>query len=736
MRSTTRRARRVVAVGLAAFAVGCLTSIVGGGSTTRGGPIGADRASALAPDPSLCGSNSAFCGAVLRIESSTGVIGSVAAGAHYGSAWGISAKPNDATGIGWCVDDTHTGFPAGPIGERPLPGQWSQDDQRVAAAIISLYGGDRVLPYQPLLIDGSGELVRDPVDGTAPTRLRHVAVWLALRSVLVDPAGTPRIDLSTASTFSDRAGNNPSPIGNAAIPLAAEMVDTARRVAAQGGDPVATITVEATDLRVEPGATVFLPVRVTDPTGRPIPHTPVWPDEVANIVVTGHPSDDRASLTANRNAVLTGWPSFDTTSSRSNGVVTDMNGVALFSVRVPSTGSWSASFVTETAPTGLALFGDDIRAQNNVALRGGTATLAAATVEGDATLRYVRVRKTSTDATFSVAGAIFALIDADGTEIARATTADDGIVDFTFGPSHREPLRIREVAAPPGLLPKSGDVDLTVSGEAVSIDPDQPTEVTIVNAPVEYDVSIQKRVIDAPSEPTDLSGFTFRFRRHTDGAADPAPLATVLETGPDGRTPLTKLSAGAYDVVEISRPEWWPADDPLPSPTVVSIPLDHGDDDGPIVVIVDNVFPAPTTTTTTTIASTVPPLTSVPPATTESPTTSVAPPTTPPSSTTTPPESTTTTTTSTTTTPAVPPTIEPPPSVPTATTPPTLPRTGSAPWQIWYRIGAWIVLGGAALFFASTMGLGLGWGTDRTGARRDIDRGKASPASHSNLDVP
>ncbi|MEP4649659.1 MAG: SpaA isopeptide-forming pilin-related protein, partial [Ilumatobacter sp.] len=633
MRNGTRRTGRVLAVGLAAVAVGCLTSITGGGSTSPVGPLGADRVSARAPDPSLCGSNSAFCGAVLRVESSTGVIGSVAAGAHYGRAWGIPAKANDATGIGWCVDDTHTGFPAGPIGERPLPSQWSRDDRRVAAAIISLYGGDRVLPYQPLPIDGSGELATSPVDGATPTRLRHVAVWLALRSVLVDPAGIPRIDLATASTFSDRGGRTPSPVGNAAIPLAVAMVDTARRVAAQGGDPVVTIAVGAADLRVEPGSTVFLPVRVTDPTGRAIPHTPVWPGEVANVAVTGHPSDDRASLTANRNAVLAGWPSFDTTRTRSNGVVTDMNGVALFSVRVQAAGAWSASFVTETAPTGLALWGDDIRAQNNVALRGGTSTSAGATVAGDATLRYVRVRKTSTDTSFSVAGATFALIDADGTEVARATTAADGIVDFTIGRGHREPLRVREVAAPPGLRLRSGDVAVTLPGAAVSTDRRRPTTVTVVNTPVEYEVTIQKRVVGPPDGSTDLSGFTFQFRRHTASTADPTPIGTNVVTGPDGRTPIMRLPAGDYDVIEISRPAWWPTGDPLPAPAVVSIPLGQVDDDEPMVVTVDNVFPAPpTSTTTTTVASTVPH---------EPPPTSVAPPTTPPPPTTAPPESTT-----------------------------------------------------------------------------------------------
>ena len=145
---------------------------------------------------------------MLRIESANGTIGSVAAGAHYGPAWGIPPTPNDSTGTGWCVDDTHTGFPAGTIVELPSPVEWRPRQRRIAATIISLYGGDQVLPYQPLPIDRSGELVDADVSSASPTQLRHVAVWLALRSVLVDPAGTPRIDLASATAFSDRAGRS------------------------------------------------------------------------------------------------------------------------------------------------------------------------------------------------------------------------------------------------------------------------------------------------------------------------------------------------------------------------------------------------------------------------------------------------------------------------------------------------------------------------------------------------
>ena len=204
--SIRRRCRSSV---LAGIALVTLAGLVVGAEGTTSSPLASRRASAVAPDASVCGGQASFCGAVLRVESATGTIGSVAAGAHYGAPWGIPPTPNDTTGTGWCVDDTHTGFPAGTIVELPTPTEWRIRDRRVAATIITLYGGDRVLPYQPLEIDVAGELLAADVTAASPTRLRHVAVWLALRSVLPDPAGTPRIDLASATTFADRAGRRP-----------------------------------------------------------------------------------------------------------------------------------------------------------------------------------------------------------------------------------------------------------------------------------------------------------------------------------------------------------------------------------------------------------------------------------------------------------------------------------------------------------------------------------------------
>jgi len=604
----TRRTRRNIALTLAALAACSMVSVPRGGTPINPGPLAPGRVEALAPNTSLCSSKSSFCGAVLRIDSSTGTIGSVAAGAHYGAAWGIPPTPNDSTGIGWCVDDTHTGFPVGPISEQPLPTVWTAYDHRLASTIISLYGGDNVLPYQPLEIDATGEIVGETVTGTSPTRLRHVAVWLALRSVLVDPAGTPRIDLVTAKAFSDRAGRRPSPTGTAAIPLARRMVEVARRVTPQRGDAKPTVQLTADQRAADPGDLIRIPVRVTDGAGRPVAHVPVWPHRSTNAAITPHPSGDRASRQVEKNAVLAGWPSFDTTRNRSGATVTNMDGVAFFDLRVRKSGVWSASFTAETSPTGLLLFGDDINAQNNVTLRGGTGTRAATSVEG-------------------------------------------------------------ETVPPP---------------------------VTTTTAP-----------------PTTTSTTT---------TTNPPPTTTTVPTTapPTTAAPVTTAVATTTTAPTTSAPPTT-----LPAPTTI---------------------PPPTTTAVTTVP---PPTTTAPP-TTAPPTT--APPTTL-SFTATPPSTMAATTTTTTTTPppststtvpappsTAPPTPAPPSTAPPPTSPPTsapaptepsperfLPRTGGAAWQTWFRAGTWIVLAGAAVFFASTIGLGPALGR----ARRPDPSTAGSKRKHS-----
>lgn len=74
-----------------------------------------------------------------------------------GSLWAMPAQANNSAGVGFCLDDSFGGVPVGTVSELPLPAWWRLA-QAEAAWIVAMYAGDRVAPYQPLAIDGSGEL--------------------------------------------------------------------------------------------------------------------------------------------------------------------------------------------------------------------------------------------------------------------------------------------------------------------------------------------------------------------------------------------------------------------------------------------------------------------------------------------------------------------------------------------------------------------------------------------------
>lgn len=671
-----------------------------GADEDRPTPLSSNHAAAVAPTAAVCNGLASFCGAVLRIESNSGTIGSVSAGAHYGPAWGIPPTPNDTAGTGWCVDDTHTGFPAGTIVVLPNPGEWRPRDKRVAATLISLYGGDRVLPYQPLAIDADGELTVAHEPAASPTQLRHVAVWLALRSVLPDPAGTPRIDLASARTFADRAGRIPSAIGNAAVPIARRMVAIAAAMTPIGGDPVVTIEAADGELPTGPDSVEEVLVRVTDRAGRPLPHLPVWPDRRTNMRVTPQPPTRSDTTTVTDNASRAGWPSFDTAATRQEVAVTDSEGVARFVVEVDKADRWSASFTTESAPLRLRLFGDDIRAQNNVTLRDHAPRRSSATIDGSALPSVIRVVKTSSDPNFGVAGATFALVDGADLEIGRSTTNAEGTADFRFdGSEHPPPYRLRELVAPTGLVRAEHDIDVTTPDRGISTDADDPTVVRVENHPQLHELVILKRVTGMELVPDDMSGFTFTMSQP--GVDSPGVTVT---TDADGRTPVQPVAAGTYLVAETGRPDWWPSDQPLPAPLEVAVAIDTNEQ---IVVEFDNVFPEPVPTTLaapppTATATTPPPSTTAAPSTTTipadrttvAPSTTVAPTTAPPD--TTPPDTTTTVPTST----GTPPTSVAPPSTGTR-----LPRTGDASWRTWYRTGSLMLLAGSVLYVLPTFGI-------------------------------
>ena len=170
---------------------------------------------------------------------------------------------------------------------------------------------------------------------------------------------------------------------------------------------------------------------------------------------------------------------------------------------------------------------------------------------------------------FGVVGARFALLDGDDGEIRRATTSAGGTVDFRVDRSvHPPPYRIRELAAPAGLVPLEDDIEVAAPDGVVSTDPDGPTVVNMENRTRLHELMILKRVVGATPVPDDLAGFTFAITR-------PARDDRSRRGHRCGRPHAGRIRClpGTTMMTETARPEWWPGDQPLPrSASQVTIP--------------------------------------------------------------------------------------------------------------------------------------------------------------------
>ncbi|HUV17074.1 MAG TPA: hypothetical protein VMW33_01215, partial [Ilumatobacteraceae bacterium] len=115
-------------------------------------------------------------------------------GAHYGTLWQVPASANNSRGVGYCIMEDIAG--EGAVSLQPDPESWDAGEMARAAALMSTFGGDRVVPYG---IDASG-----PYDvatgewqhpslfgGGEYTRRRHVAVNFGVKMFVEDvsPSG-------------------------------------------------------------------------------------------------------------------------------------------------------------------------------------------------------------------------------------------------------------------------------------------------------------------------------------------------------------------------------------------------------------------------------------------------------------------------------------------------------------------------------------------------------------------
>lgn len=326
----------------------------------------ASPTSATAPTAALCNGNAAFCGATLHVKNgTTTVLPSKAVGAHYGPGWSIPPTANNSTGVGFCLGDQNTGVPVGAVSEVPPAPAWTAPQMAQAAWIMANYAGDRVSPYQGLVIDTDGEIVGYTV------RQRMLAVHLALLASVPNWSGgtsyAALLDPTTVQTFGDAAGTVPNSFGNSTLPLVQAIIAQAHAHNSDGS-PVVLAAVHVAGV-----------VRVTaTKDGVPVADLAVWPSTTVGVSYSGT-TVSQAFL----NATLAGFPSLDHSTTRAGAGITDAAGVATFAIS-PTALAVGVTFFTEEAPGGIRNFSDGIASQDNITwfagdIRNASVALASQT---------------------------------------------------------------------------------------------------------------------------------------------------------------------------------------------------------------------------------------------------------------------------------------------------------------------------------------------------------------------
>jgi hypothetical protein len=499
-------------------------------------------------------------------------------GAQYGAAWRIPTGPNNSRGVGYCVMEDVAGV--GIVTRQPDPAAWSASDMARAAALMSTFGGDKVVPYG---IDESGRYdaatgewhhpALSPSGGD-PTRRRQIAVNFGVRMFLPDlsPRGAAAGKrLSRSADVVDGTGGEFAALRNG-YRVAQLMAAVADRQHAVGGIRLALRWATPGNAAPTTPGRYPIEVRVTDGAGKPVGLVPVL--QLSDVGIDGHRSvaarasvdrrADTAADTARRAAAFAaGWPTwtmaarltddrrFAVGTSPAAADVADEQGIARFHVDITDP-AWELAFHAQ-APTADAVLFSGSGIQGNVTWAGrpqSASVRQSAPVPEPLPDRHLAVLKTSSDPAVAVAGTVFALYSGD-TEIARATVGANGRATFPPIPSRRfpPPYRLREVVAAAGLIPL--DRDIAVPG-SISEDPRLPTVVTVANAAAVGTFGIRKE-LDREDivAGRDMAGFVFRVTHVGSGR-----VVGTFTTDADGLTPPVRAVLGDHRIAEIGRPAW------------------------------------------------------------------------------------------------------------------------------------------------------------------------------------
>ncbi len=311
-------------------------------------------------------------------------------GAHHGSLWGVPAGDNNSRGVGYCVMEDVGG--SGTVTLRPDPPQWDAGEMARAGALMSTFGGDRVVPYG--INDGGNYDVATGewehpflLGGGEYTRRRQVAVNFGARMFLEDlsPSGVAAgRKLARDTSIVNGSGGDFAAL-RWGYTVAQYMADVAEAQSAIGGILLTMVWGTPNGLPPTSPGTYPLEVIVTDSTGRRVGLVPVLQlsgvgigsnrsvAATAAVDNSGDSSDDMARWNA---ASATGWPVWGMvgllatdarfvvgtgsgpgaggpTSSAAD--VADRSGVARFDVTITSA-EWQLAFHAQAPTNDVALY--------------------------------------------------------------------------------------------------------------------------------------------------------------------------------------------------------------------------------------------------------------------------------------------------------------------------------------------------------------------------------------------
>ena len=419
-------------------------------------------------------------------------------GAHYGAMWHVPPGPNNSQGVGYCVMEDVAG--EGAVTMQPDPAVWDVGEMARAAALMSSFGGDRVVPYG---IDssgpydvGSGEWQQPSLFGGGEyTRRRHVAVNFGVKMFLddVSPSGAVAgLKLARDTSVINGTGGEFSALRNGYV-MAQRLATVAEIQHAVGGVHLQMVwSTPDGAAPIGPG-NYAVEVRATDGTGKPVGYIPIvvmsdigidgarTVGATASVDRTGDSVDDTARWTA---AAALGWPTMDMAgalaadarfgvgANPAGADVTDSSGVARFAVTIVAD-TWELAFHTQAPTADVSLYsGTGIQGQVTWTGSPQSASVHVAVspppppppappppapVVGAFAVRKV-LDAVDVQASRDMSGFEFEVTAADATPIGRLTTAADGrtpSIEAVAGT-----YTIRETARPSwaGVLGDAGPV--------------------------------------------------------------------------------------------------------------------------------------------------------------------------------------------------------------------------------------------------------------------------------------